>query len=110
MTAEEKPMVVKQEDNISLLKSIDMKLDTLIEEIRSLKQALSTGFQPKIEKQEPKWRLSSSGKSEWIFANEDPELAKRLQGDVDRWREIGDYIYRLSEDGQIIRRVKKVGK
>jgi len=93
---------------IEKLNAIEVNQNTHTDEIRSLKQALSTGFQPRKEKLEPKWRPSKSGRSEWIYASEDPELAKRL--DANGWKSIGDYIYRLSEDGQFIRRMRKVRK
>jgi hypothetical protein len=93
---------------INLLKSLDEKCNTILEEVRSLKQTLLSGFQPRKEKLEPKWRPSKSGRSEWIYASEDPELAKRL--DANGWKSIGDHIYRLSEDGQFIRRMRKVRK
>jgi hypothetical protein len=93
---------------IEKLNAIEVNQNTHTDEIRSLKQALSTGFQPKREKPEVKWRPSKSGRSEWIHASEDPELAKRL--DANGWKSIGDYIYRLSEDGQFIRRMRKVRK
>jgi phage gpG-like protein len=100
----------KLDDIFNILESIVKKLNTFEEnqktqtdEIRSIKQTLLTNFQPKQE--EKKWRQSKSGRSEWIPVSEDPELAKQLI--VGGWRQIGNYVYRVTDDGRAIIRVRR---
>ncbi|MEM2293187.1 MAG: hypothetical protein QXX41_07925 [Nitrososphaerota archaeon] len=110
--------------DVDILKKIDEKLDAIIvnqskqnteieelkNEILSLKKALLERFEKigemeKAEKPKKEWRQFQSGKAEWIPIEDcDENILKKLS--KDRWVRIGDFAYRIRDDGKSVVRVR----